>query len=141
MLEADSCFTTISFFFDNVLRGLDTSERNINENKILDDLREKIGKIRKQKPISKIIIIGTSFIPEETIEKIESEFGIPAEMGYTRNVAGNAKDLGNPAHITAVGLALHGIERRKESLQKRGAVANFLGRAGMRTREFLEEYF
>jgi cell division ATPase FtsA len=141
LLEADNNFTTASFFFDNILRGIDICERHISEDGVFENLRKKIELMRKQKPISKIIIIGTDFIPEETIEKIESAFGIPTEAGYARNAKGRARDITNPMHIASVGLALYGLEGRRNNMSEEGIRRNVLGRVATHIGGFFEEYF
>lgn len=140
LIEIDNNFTTLSVFFDNVLRGVDIHQKSVIANGVLEVLKKKVDEIRSNKPISKIILAGGAYVHEDFIEKVDSIFGIPSQMGYLQDIRGSARDIYNPAHLSSVGLALYGLERRANMGSKRQSFG-LLHKARRRVSDFLEEYF
>jgi cell division protein FtsA len=142
IVEIDNNFTTLSLFFDNLLHGVDILDKSVIANGALETLKERVDKIRGNKPISKIILSGGGYIHEDFIEKMDSVFGIPSQMAFVRNVIGRAKDINNPAYVSSIGLALYGLyERREDLAAKRVGRLGLLRKATKRVGEFIEEYF
>ena len=141
LIEIDSNFTAVSFFFDNILRGINIQPKSVIIDGVLEVLKESVDRIRNNKPISKIILTGGGYIHEDFIEKADSVFGIPSQIAYARNIIGSSKDINNPAHLTAIGLALYGFEKRRDKVALRKGKLGILQRATRRMGEFLEEYF
>lgn len=140
LIEIDNNFTVISVFFDNVLRGVDIQQKSVIADGVLEILKEKVDKIRDNRPISKLILAGGGYIHDDFIKKVDSVFGIPSQMAYPRNINGSARDINNPNHLTSVGLALYGL-RRRESLARNWANFGPLHKMTRRIGNFLNEYF
>lgn len=140
LIEIDNNFTALSVFFDNVLIGVGIEEKSIITDGVLERLKAKVDKIRGNKPISKILLAGGGYVHEDFIEKVDSIFGIPSQMAYTRNVRGSAKEMNNPAHLTSIGLALYGLQNRRDSIGK-GNNLGLLHKISRRVGEFINEYF
>ena len=141
LIEADSNFTALSIFFDNTLRGVNVYDKNVFQDGALEYLRDTTDRLRGTRPISKIIITGSSFLPEEIIEKLETVFRVPSQIGYPRNIKGSAKDINNPVHITSMGLTLYGAEKRLASLPGAGSKLGFVHRIIGKLRSMFAEYF
>ncbi len=141
LIEADNSFTSLSVFFDDVLRGADVCDRNILQEGVLESLRDATDKIRGTRPISKIIIAGSSFLPEEIIERLETVFRVPAETGYPRNIKGSARDINNPAYITAMGLAIYGAEKRSSEVPMMSSKLGLFNKVVNRLKSLFTEYF
>lgn len=140
LMEIDNNFTVLSVFFDSVLRGIDVDEKSVITDGVLEEFRGKIDKIRGNKPVSKVLLSGGGYIHEDFIEKVDAVFGIPSQVAYARNIRGSAKDINNPAHLTSMGLACYGLQRRKDSIRK-GNNFGLLHKLSKRVGEFIEEYF
>ena len=141
LLEIDNNFTSASFFFDNVLNGIDIQEESVISDGVLKSLKENVDKIRGEKPISKILLAGGGYIHEDFIEKVDSIFGIPSETAYLKGLKGTARDMNNPAHLTSAGLALYGLERRREDSIYKRVGSRLLNKVTKRVGNFLNEYF
>lgn len=141
LIEIDNNFTTLSVFFDNVLIGLYILQKSVIADGALELLKESLDAIRGEKTISKIILAGGGYIHEDFVERTNKVFGVPSQIAYARNVKGTAMDMNNPSHITSIGLALYGFEKRKDNFLDRKAGRGILSRATRRMGEFLEEYF
>jgi len=141
LIEIDDNFTAASVFFDGTLKGLDIRQRSVIAEGTLETLKEKINKIRGNRPISKIILAGGSFIHEDFIEKVDSIFGIPSHMAYARDIKGSAGDINNPANLTAIGATLYGFEERKKGLSAKKDGVGLLSKTTKKINDFLNEYF
>jgi cell division ATPase FtsA len=141
LVEADSNFTALSVFCDNILSGVDVYDKNIFQDGALEYLRDATDRIRGTRPISKIIITGSSFLPEEIIERLEAVFRVPSQIGYPRHIKGSAKDINNPVHITSMGLALYGLEKRRAASPAAGSKFGFFRRVAARLKSLFNEYF
>lgn len=141
LIEADSNFTSLSIFFDNVLRGIDVYDKNIFQEGALEYLRDITDSMRGARPISKIIITGSSFLPEEIIERLETVFRVPSQIGYPRNIKGSAKDINNPIYMTSIGLAVYGLEKRLAALPGAGSKLGFFHKMIGNLKALFTEYF
>lgn len=141
LMEIDNAFTALSAFYNNVLRGVYIHHKSVIADGTLESLKENVDRIRSNKPISKIILAGAGYIHEDFIEKIDSVFGIPSHMAYVRNIKGSARDIANPTHLTSIGLALYGFEKRRDNIAERKKKSVILGKVTRRVGEFLDEYF
>ena len=141
LIEADSNFTALSIFFDNILRGVDVYDKNIFQEGALEYLRDATDRVRGTRPISKIIITGSSFLPEEIIERLETVFRVPSEIGYSRRMKGSAEDINNPAHITSMGLAMYGLKMRLAALPPAGSKLGFFHKIVGRLKALFNDYF
>ncbi|MEA3305330.1 MAG: cell division protein FtsA [Candidatus Omnitrophota bacterium] len=141
LLETDNNFTVISVFFDNVLKGAKVHECCVTSEGALGFLRQKADEIRGNNPVSKVILAGNTFVREDFIERVESVFGIPAQMGCLRNIKGSAKDMYNPAHLTSIGLALYGFEKRRENTGSKKRGFGLIRKLTRRVSGFMDEYF
>ncbi|MDD5681570.1 MAG: hypothetical protein PHI59_10075 [Candidatus Omnitrophica bacterium] len=141
LIEADSNFTALSIFFDNILKGVDVYGGNIFQAGALEYLRDVTDRIRGTRPISKIIITGSSFLPEEIIERLEAAFRVPSQIGYPRNIKGTAKDINNPIYMTSMGLAIYGLEKRLVAQPRMGSKLGFFHKMVGRLKSLFTEYF
>ncbi|MDP3789029.1 MAG: hypothetical protein Q8R48_01325 [Candidatus Omnitrophota bacterium] len=141
LIEADTSFTALSIFFDNVLRGVDVYDKNIFQEGALEYLRDATDRMRGTRPVSKIIITGSSFLPEEIIERLETVFRVPSQIGYPRHIKGTAKEINNPAHITSMGLAMYGADKRRAALPVIGSKLGFVSRIAVRLKALFNDYF
>ena len=141
LLEIDNNFTALSFFFDNVLRGVDIQQKSVIRDGVLESLKENIDRMCGNKPISKVILIGGGYIHEDFIEKVDSIFGIPSQVAYARNIRSSAKDINGPSYLTSIGLALYGLEQRKKDFADKKGGLGILHKVTKRMGELLEEYF
>lgn len=141
LLEADNSFTSLSVFFNDVLRGIDVCGANILHTSAMESLVKSAGKICGPMPVSKIIITGSSFPSDDIIERLEAAFGVGAEIGYPRTIRGSARDINNPAYITAMGLAIYGAEKRLAEMPIAGPNGSIFNKAVNRLKTLFAEYF
>lgn len=141
LIEADNSFTALSIFFDNVLRGVDVYDKNIFQEGALEYLRDATDRMRGTKPVSKIIITGSALLPEEIIERLETVFMVPSQIAYPRRIKGTAKDINNPAHITSMGLAMYGADRKSAVLPAVGSKLGVFNRLAGRLKALFNDYF
>ena len=141
LIEIDNNFTALSFFFDNILRGVEVQQKSVISGGALEGLKEKADKVREDKPISKIILTGGAYFHEDFIEKVDSAFGVPSQTAYPRNIKGSAREMTNPSHLTSIGLACYGLERRREGMARKRGSIGLLHKATKRVNDFINEYF
>lgn len=141
LIEADNNFTSLSVFFDDILRGVDVCGVNILQASAMELLRESAGGICGSRRVSKIIITGSSFLSEEVIERLEAAFKAPVEIGYSRNIKGTARDINNPAYITAMGLAIYGAGKRLADAPAFNSGAGIFKKITGRLKALFTEYF
>ncbi len=141
LMEIDNSYTASSLFFGNVLRGLAVEERSVIKNGVLEALRSKIDRMRGDKTLSRIFLTGGGYIHEDFIEKVNTVFGIPSEAAYVRNVKGSARDINNASHLASMGLALYGMERRRENSKGRKMGPGIIRRISRSLGDFINEYF
>lgn len=141
LIEADNNFTSLSVFLDNVLRGMEAYGKNILQSGAMESLSEGAKRICGAVPISKIVITGSSFFSEDIIERLEAVFRVGAEIGYPRNIRGTARDINNPAYITAMGLAIYGAEKRLAEAPVTGCGRGVFGKAINHLKALFAEYF
>ena len=91
--------------------------------------------------ISWLLTAKLSFLPEEIIEKLDTVFRIPSEIGYPRNIKGTARDINNPAYITSMGLALYGAEKRLSEVPVITSRLGFFHKAVNRLKALFNDYF
>jgi len=141
LMEIDNHYTACSLFFGNVLRGVAVEEKSAIKEGALEALRGKLDKMRGDKTISRIFLTGGGYIHEDFIEKVNTIFGIPSEMAYVRNVKGSARDIRNTFHLTSMGLALYGLERRRESSAGKRRGSRIIRKISKSIGDFINEYF
>ena len=141
LIEADSSFTALSIFFDNVLRGVDVYDKNVFQEGTLEYLRDVTDRMRGTRPVSRIIITGNPFLPEEVIERLETVFRVPSQIGYPRHIKGTAKEINNPAHITSMGLAMYGADKKFAASPAAGSKLGFFNRIAGRLKALFNDYF
>lgn len=141
LIEADTSFTALSIFFDNVLRGVDVYGKNIFQEGALEYLCDATDRMRGMRPVSKIVITGNSFLPEEVIERLETVFKVPSQIGYPRRINGTAKEINNPAHITSMGLAMYGADKKFAASPATGSKMSFFNRIAGRLKAMFNDYF
>lgn len=141
LIEADASFTALSIFFDGVLRGVDVYDKNIFQEGALEYLRDAADRLRGTRPVSRIIITGNSFLPEEIIERLETVFRVPSQIGYPRHIKGTAKEINNPAYITSIGLAMYGADKKFAVLSTAGSKPGFFNRIAGRLKAMFNDYF
>jgi len=139
LLEIDDAFTSVSFFYGNLLRGLKVERSSAISEGALERLSKGLDKMRGGRAVSEIILLGGSYVHEDFVEKVNRVFGIPSRMAYLRQVKGSAKDISSPAHIPSISLCLYGLVSSSpdSDIIRQG----LLGRARRRLGEFIEEYF
>ncbi|MBL7070688.1 MAG: hypothetical protein ISS26_00740 [Candidatus Omnitrophica bacterium] len=141
LLEIDNSYTSGCLFYDNLLRGTAVVEKSVIQDGVLEELKSKLDKIRRDKTVSKIYLTGGGFIHEDFVEKVNLIFGIPSETSYVRNAKGRARDIKNTSHLTSIGLALYGAERRLEGLTRRKGRPRILQKISRSVGDFISDYF
>ncbi|MBN1871322.1 MAG: hypothetical protein JW800_02000, partial [Candidatus Omnitrophica bacterium] len=141
LIEIDDNFTTLSVFYDNVLRGVCVEQKSVIALNVLERLKGEMNRIRDGRPISKIILLGSSYVHEDFIDNVNTVFGIPSHAAYIKNIRGKSKDITNPTYLTSIGASLYGFDARARAYGHRELRFGLIRKATRRVEEFIDEYF